>query len=96
MSAPTPWGFGGSGAPDGEVWVWKSCDPDVEDGRLFSATPDVAERVVTAINAHDDLLDALESLEVTVSMDFGPNRTANLSNGAARARVAIAKARGGK
>lgn len=62
MSARTSWGFGGSGAPDGEVWVWKSCDPDVEDGRLFSATPEVAERAVRAVNAHENLLATLKAV----------------------------------
>jgi len=66
VSAPLPWGFGGSGAPSGEVWVWSAGgnptadDPGGEDTRLFSAPPEVAERVVRAVNSHDDLLAALE------------------------------------
>lgn len=62
MSERTSSGFGGSGAPEGEVWVWRNVDPSVEDGRLFSTTPEVAELVVRAVNAHDDLLAALNVL----------------------------------
>ncbi len=59
MSTRTPWGFGGSGAPEGEVWVWESVDPSIEDGRLFSTTPNVAKQVVRAVNAHASLVAAL-------------------------------------
>ncbi len=97
MSAHTPWGFGGSGAPEGEVWVW-SYDGrpwqtgEADDTRLFSAPPEIAERVVRAVNAHDDLLAALEAMLGSARNDSehtGPSARA-------LALSAIAKARGTK
>jgi hypothetical protein len=51
------WGHGGSGAPDGDEWVWENAPADSEtgvtewDGRLFHAPSRVAEQVVEEHNA---------------------------------------------
>lgn len=101
--APTPWGFGGSGAPDGEVWVWASGgdptqdNPGGEDTRLFSATPEVAELVVQAVNSIHAMRAALVEC-----LDSEERRRRDLKDGSpastysdarlARVRAAIAAA----
>lgn len=60
-NAPTPWGHGGSGAPEGDDWVWafSPTDPETgyseEDTRLFHAPKEVAAEVVQAVNAYKKL-----------------------------------------
>jgi hypothetical protein len=71
---PQVLGFGGSGAPEGEVWVWEETghhpgDPDAPDSRLFSATADTAAEVVRRWNSHAALFDAC----VRLIERFGPS-----------------------
>jgi len=82
---PTPWGHGGSGAPDGDDWVWaysrnlggSSYDdpPEMEDTRLFSAPKEVAVEVVQAVNGYAALVEEVGKLrrELFVAQGLGPN-----------------------
>lgn len=66
--APTPWGHGGSGAPEGDDWVWASSPTDPETGypeedmRLFHAPKEVAAEVVRVVNAYAALVEENQRL----------------------------------